>query len=176
MAYCRNCGKKLDEHARFCSYCGTQDDLSAAESPSPQNSRIRARAQKLQQNSTRYLTVYDTTSSFTKEDIAENRSVALLSYLHVLVLVPLFAMRESRFAQYHAQLGLNLLLYHLIAEILGVILVSALGWIPVLGVFIHILVWLCNLALWGVAIFGIVSAARGKAQELQMLRKFRLFK
>lgn len=176
MAYCRNCGKPLDEHARFCSYCGTQDDAPNNEASSAAGSKIRDRAARLQQNSTRFLTVYDTTSAFKVEDIAQNRSVALLSYLHILVLVPLLAMRESRFAQYHARLGLNLLIYHLIAEILGAILISALGWIFILGVIVHIIVWAANLVLWGVSIFGIVSAARGKAQELQAFRKFRLFK
>ncbi len=175
MAYCRNCGKLLDEHARFCSYCGTQDDAIHTEA-AQSTSKMRNRAARLQQSSTRFLTVYDTTSAFTKDDIAQNRSVALLSYLHILVLVPLFGMRESRFAQYHARLGCNLLMYHLIAEILGAILISALGWIFILGVFVKILVWVVNLALWGIAIFGIVSAVRGKAQELQALRKFRFFK
>ena len=100
----------------------------------------------------------------------------MLSYLHILVLVPLVAVKESPFAQYHAKLGLNLLLWHLVAEIGGGIINNILGWIPVVGGLVALLVSLINIALWCINVFGIVSAAQGKARELTILEPFKIIK
>lgn len=81
---------------------------------------------------------------FDPKDVEENKTMALLSYIGVLVFVPLLAKKDSKFAQAHAKQGLVML----IAMVL-------LGWIPVVG-------W----GVWGllaiVNIIAIVNTVQGK--------------
>ncbi|MBE6659529.1 MAG: zinc ribbon domain-containing protein [Ruminococcaceae bacterium] len=173
MAFCNQCGNKVEDGSRFCTSCGAPIDRDAV--------RAAATAQGQRQSSTnrhveRLITYSDTTAKYKAEDIDANRYVSILAYLHVLVVVPLFAMKESPFTQYHARVGLNLLVLHLAAEIAGSMLHSLIGWIPVIGAIVGVIFGLLNAALWGVSIFGIVSAAKGKARELTVLEPFKLFK
>ena len=52
----------------------------------------------------------DTTSYYSKSDIEGNKLMAVLSYIGILVLVPILAAKDSPFAKYHAAQGLNLLI------------------------------------------------------------------
>ncbi len=93
------------------------------------------------------------------KDIEENKAIAVLSYIGILVLVPLLAKKESKYAQFHAKQGLVLF----IAEVI----VSILGMIPFLGWFIlGPLGWIFVLVL---SIIGIVNTLQGHAKELPVL-------
>ena len=52
----------------------------------------------------------DTTADYTAEDIEQNKVMALLAYLGLLFLVPMFAAPNSKFARYHTNQGLVLCL------------------------------------------------------------------
>ncbi|MBR5871005.1 MAG: hypothetical protein IKZ09_08205, partial [Clostridia bacterium] len=117
-----------------------------------------------------------TTAQFKAQDIEANRYVSILAYLHILVIVPWFGVKESPFAQYHAKVGLNLLILHLIAEIAGSVLHSLIGWIPVVGWIVGVAFGLLNAVLWGISIFGIVAAAQGKARALTIMDSFKLIR
>ncbi|MFC1678387.1 DUF4870 domain-containing protein [Patescibacteria group bacterium] len=45
-------------------------------------------------------------SSSKDKDVEENKTMAVLSYIWILCLVPLLAKRDSKFAQFHAKQGL----------------------------------------------------------------------
>ncbi len=178
MAFCSQCGAKIEDGSKFCPGCGAPVENSGATgTPSPG-------AQSTEGNTKegfggaygKYFAYTDTTSSYTEADRTQNNIVAILSYLHILVLVPLIAKKESPFTQYHAKLGLNLLLWHIVAEVGGSIILNVLGWIPVVGWLLGIAIWLVNAALWGVAVFGLVNAAQGKARELKILEPFKVIK
>lgn len=177
MAFCNQCGTKVEDGAKFCTSCGAPIDQAAAESKAP------AAQQNTQQNTnansngfSKYFAFSDTTANYKNEDINANKFVSILSYIHILVIVPLIGMKESPFAQYHAKVGLNLLLWHLVAEVGGGIVNSLVGWIPVIGWLVSIVIGLINLALWCINIFGIVSAVQGKARELTILEPFKIIK
>lgn len=173
MAFCNQCGSQVEDGSRFCSSCGAPIDRAAVrtngQGQNRQSSRTGGRVE-------RFITYSDTTAKYRAEDIEANRYVSILSYLHILVLVPLFAMKESPFTQYHARVGLNLLILHLIAEIAGAMLHSLIGWIPVVGWIVGIVFGLLNAVLWGISIFGIAAAAQGKARELTAFEPFKLLK
>ena len=59
----------------------------------------------------------DTTAEYEPEDIEKNRILALFSYLSWLVLIPLIAAKDSKFAKFHVNQGLVLA----IAEVLCVL-------------------------------------------------------
>lgn len=98
-------------------------------------------------------------------DASNNKGMGILAY--IIFFVPLIAAKESRFAMYHANQGLVLFL-----ALVAVNIVSSL--IPIIG-------WLFigplgNLALFILAIMGIVNAAKGFCKPLPIIGGFRILK
>ena len=177
MAFCNQCGARVEDGSKFCSSCGAPVDSGSTSTQASASSQNQN--QKKQGGSTSFETFIaysDTTAKYQPQDIDANRYVSILAYLHILVLIPLLAMKESPFTQYHAKVGLNLLLLHLAAEVAGSIVTSLVGWIPVIGWIVGIAFGLLNFVLWCVNIFGIVSAVQGKARELTILEAFKIIK
>ena len=106
----------------------------------------------------------------------KNKIFAVLAYLGILVLVPLLAARESRFARYHANQGLVLFITAIVCGIGGGILSFVLAFIPVIGrigCLIWPAVWLGILAL---TIMGIINAANGQCKPLPVIGQYKLIK
>jgi uncharacterized membrane protein len=102
--------------------------------------------------------------------------MAILAYLGILVLVPIFAAKESKFARFHANQGLVLFLaeiaFYIVLTIVSAIIL-AISWKLYFIITILSLVWIVFLVL---AIIGIINAANGKAKELPVIGKFTLLK
>ena len=87
-------------------------------------------------------------ASFDAKDVADNKVIAALSYLGILVLVPLLVRKESKFAQAHAKQGLVTLLFLVI-----------LGWIPLIGWIFAAVIIVCNL-------IALINALMGKFWQI----------
>jgi uncharacterized membrane protein len=116
-------------------------------------------------------------------DVQANKVYAVLAYLGILVLVPIFGAKESRFARYHANQGLILLIaeiaYGVVAMILSVILSAILVTGPGgFGIYTLLmgLIGLLSLAFAALAIIGIVNAAQGNYKPLPIIGKYTLLK
>lgn len=97
-----------------------------------------------------------------KSDAEENKVFAILAYIGILVLVPILAAPNSKFAKYHANQGLILLIVGVILSIVG----ALLNLIPVVGrVFMLVMevIWLVLMIL------GIVNAAKGEEKPLPII-------
>ena len=114
----------------------------------------------------------DTTYEYDPADIETNKVMAILAYLGILVLIPLFAAPNSRFARFHANQGLTLF----IIEVAVSFVAGVLGLIPILGVIFAIAGSLGGLASLALAIIGIINAANGKAKELPLIGQFSFIK
>ena len=118
----------------------------------------------------------DSTSEFSQQDINSNKVMAILAYLGILVLGPIFAAKESKFARFHANQGLVLFLaeiaFYIVLTIVSAIIL-AISWKLYFIITILSLVWIVFLVL---AIIGIINAANGKAKELPVIGKFTLLK
>ena len=114
----------------------------------------------------------DTTAEYDQNDIEQNKVMAILAYLGILVLVPLFAAKESKFARFHTNQGLVLA----IAEIVVSIAVNILDGIPLVGIIVSIAGGLIGLVSFILAIIGIINAAQGKAKELPVIGGIKLLK
>lgn len=199
MIYCENCGKQLEENARFCTSCGasyqtnddgnsvsenheecqettTQPEPTTEEKLQQATATIDAVAQKLG-NTT------DHTSDFSKTDIEANKGPALLSYFGLLVLVPIFVAKHSPYARYHANQGL-------------VLFVGMLVWAVIDGAVTALLRALLGnaLGLWGMyslcgtalnivyagfsilAVIGIINVLNERAKELPIIGKYKILK
>ncbi len=88
-------------------------------------------------------------------------AMALLSYLGILVLVPLLAAKGDEFAQYHAKQGLTLL----IAAVIGMFV----GAVPIIG---WIMAPFITLACIVLAVMGIINVLKKKKKELPIIGKY----
>ena len=114
----------------------------------------------------------DSTSEFDPNDIQQNKVMAILAYLSWLVLIPLFAAKESKFARYHCNQGIMLA----IAEIIVWVIFGILSIIPYVGWIFIVLNSLISLVCLVFAVIGIINAANGKAKELPFIGQFNILK
>ncbi len=100
--------------------------------------------------------------TFDKKDIDDNKVIACLSYLGILVLIPLLAKKDSKYTQEHAKQGLVLL----IAEIIGsvIALVPIIGWLlaPFIGIFFLI-----------IALVALIKCLMGEFWEIPLIGSYR---
>lgn len=158
MGYCGKCGSELKEDAEACPFCG------AVQRKEGMNKRkMKGYGEKV-------------SIQFEKEDIRENKAVAVLAYLGILVVVPLFFAKDSKFARFHAGQGLAVLAasvgYNIIVGITGKILTMFSWWF-------YYLVGPMRMAgsvFLVLSVMGIVNAANGEARELPVVGKWIVLK
>ncbi len=172
MAFCGKCGTKADEGVKFCPSCGAAMAAPEQQAQQPEQNTQSDFAGKLQNlNNTA-----DTTADFDAGDIQQNKVMAILAYIGILVLVPLFAAKESKFARFHTNQGLILAICEIAYGIAYSILSSVILAISWKLYFLVSIIGLVSLVFLVVAVLGIVNAANGKAKELPVIGKFRILK
>ena len=182
MAFCAKCGTQLEPDANFCPACGTpakarsgapgQTGTGTENRQQPGGStrdQVEAAFEKFKNDGE------DHTFQFAPEDIEQNKGMAILAYLGILVLVPIFAAKESRYARFHANQGLILLIalvaYGMLEKFLSGVF-YAIWW--GLGSVFSIALNLVYLVFVAYIILGIMNAAKGRAKELPIIGKFTL--
>lgn len=102
------------------------------------------------------------------DDVNNNRFFGILAYLGPLVFVPMFARKDSDFAQYHARQGFTLFILYaaswVVDIILGIINRAVGG-----TIILPLINWLISVAPCVLAVFGIINAASGKKKELPLI-------
>ena len=88
------------------------------------------------------------------KDVEDNKGLTYLAYLGLLFLVPLFAKKDSKFAQFHAKQGLVLT----IAWFIGSFLVPIFG----LGMLVYI-------AVLVLSIMGLINVSKGEMKDLPVV-------
>lgn len=158
MAFCRKCGKELKEENSYCPACGEPTEQAKPEAPT-----------------------FSGTVEGDPADIEQNKAMAILSYFSLLVLVPIFAAKQSRFARFHANQGLVLLIAEVILGCALALVNGLIGlaffWLPFIGNFLaRLLTLLVSLAALAMSVVGIVNAVNGQEKELPLIGSFRILK
>ncbi|MEZ4357690.1 MAG: hypothetical protein R2876_03555 [Eubacteriales bacterium] len=115
---------------------------------------------------------------FEASDIEQNKVMAVLSYLGILVLVPILAAPNSKFARFHANQGLIVAIIGVAAVILFAILYNiawatlSLGLVTVVSILSYI-VWIGIVVL---EIIGIINAAQGTGKALPLVGSIKILK
>ncbi len=189
MKFCKQCGNQLEDAARFCAACGTACEQPAPEQSAPQQSAPQPDFFDNAVNKVKGLNnTPDETATHDPTDIENNKVMGILAYIGFLVFIPAFAVKNSRFAKFHANQGLNLLIlegaYGIVQLILTFLLrlIFPIHWgygyigrgavYSILSGCLSVL-WLIPLALM---VLGIINAATGKAKELPVIGKIKLLK
>ena len=105
------------------------------------------------------------TEGFTEQEIKEGKGYAICAYLGILVLVPILGAKQNRFAMYHANQGLILLIFMIICNVIG-------SWVPFAGL-VGSAGWLIGVIF---LILGIVNVVNGVARQLPVIGQFNLLK
>ncbi|MGQ9708701.1 MAG: DUF4870 domain-containing protein [bacterium] len=98
-------------------------------------------------------------ASQTSGDIEKGKGLAWLSYLGILWLVPLLAMKENDYCKFHVKQGIILTIWF--------VAISIIGAIPFIGWFV---IWPIGY-IFGLimVIMGIINAASGKYWKMPLL-------
>lgn len=111
------------------------------------------------------------------QDIQENNLIALTGYLGIFFWIPLVAAKNSRFARFHANQGLVLLLANLALWTVTPLVSLILAFVPILGgILSTILPIAVGIAELGYLVLGIYNSVKGRANELPVIGKIRLIK
>lgn len=104
--------------------------------------------------------------SANKKDVDEFKIHAVLAYFGILVLVPILTAKESKFAQYHANQGVILLIAGLI--------VGAASSVPIIGWFL--IGPAGSIFLLVLAVMGIINAVNGEMKPLPLIGNYTILK
>ena len=117
-------------------------------------------------------------TEYDREDIKKNKSMAVLSYFSLLVLIPFFRVRKtSKYARFHMNQGIVLTIVEAIYELLSYIAVSIIMPISArMGILVETTLDLVSIVFLILFIMGVTNAASGKAKELPTFGKIRILK
>ncbi len=192
MAFCENCGSPLEENLKFCPNCGTRLQAAPAApaeapfaEPAPAAPEVPVEepaaavppVQEKIENAFRQVSdTADTSAAYSTQQVSEGKVMAVLAYFSILVLIPLFAAKDKPFARFHTNQGLILLIAEILWSIVDGIIGKILGGVPLLGGLWGVIDALVGIAIFVLAILGIINAAKGRAKELPFLGAFRILK
>ena len=185
MAYCVKCGTKVDDTALFCPQCG--EKIPAGEKSTAGKAGASGPSQEqeytyYQGNAQAYSAGAQAACSseecFDAEEARKNRAMGVLSYLGILVLIPLLAGdKSSEYVRHHANQGLVLFIASVLFDLLDG------GWVWGLHSFINfggtglsIILDIGSFACFIMMIIGIVYACQGKKTELPVIGKVKILK
>ena len=171
MVFCSKCGKKLNERARFCpkvrAPVGERGGSGTSISQSGGGSSGTFSWDQAGQ-------MRDLSREFQESDVEQNKLMAVLSYFSLLVLLPILCAKDSKYARFHANQGLMLLLvsmgWQFISAMLNLVF-DRYWWQFRFLLSLSGVGYLLNLVLF---CMGVANAVTGKAKELPLIGHFRI--
>jgi len=117
----------------------------------------------------------DKTENFEKDDIEKNKTIAALAYL--IFFLPLICCPNSKFARFHANQGLDLLLFSIASNIvLGIITNILLSITWRLAFLWSLFYGVLSLVMLLLLILGIMNVVNSEAKELPVIGRFTIIK
>ena len=183
MKFCGKCGTQIEDNIKFCPGCGSPAEQPAQQAQPQQPPPPNYNQAPPQQNQNNFSQSFqnlnntaDTTAEFDQNDINTNKGMAILAYFGPLVFIPMFAAKQSKFARFHSNQGLLLLIaavaWSIVYGIINAILL-AISWRLYT---ISSIIGLLSIVFFVLFILGIINASNGRAKELPIIGKFKLLK
>jgi uncharacterized membrane protein len=114
-----------------------------------------------------------------KKTSDNDKIMGVLAYLGVLVLIPLLAAKDSKFAQFHAKQGLTLFLGEVILFVLNwvvtIILFSSVAGLGI-GSLLSIVLWVVGVLFVVLSIIGIINVINGEQKPLPVVGGIKIMK
>jgi len=161
MAFCNYCGTQTPDGVKFCASCGKEVAANSAQQQAGTPSAVTGAPQQTD-----------------NQDVQDNKTMAILAYIHILVLIPLLsgAYKASHFVKYHTNQGTVLFVTWFIYSIAHRILVPILIFIPIIGWILIPILGLVHLVFVVLSILGIINAANGTMKPLPVIGGFTIVK
>ena len=141
---CPKCGFEIKKRNNFCPYCGEnlkdQVEVEIIDSDSDSN-----------------------------EDISKNKVFAILSYFSFLFVLSLIFAPNSKFAKYHANQGVALCIFTVIASAVADLVI-------VFEIFKHYVEYSVDVITLCFVIYGVYNACKGRCKPLPLIGKFKILK
>lgn len=172
MTFCAKCGKKLNEGAKFCPRCGTPAEIQGGAAACAADGKGASQTSSWEQA----VQTRDLSGGFSTEDVEQNKLLAVLAYFSVLVILPILLGKESKYARFHANQGLVLLIVTMGWQFVSVMLNLAFDrywWQLRFMLSMTGVVYLLLLVLFCI---GVVNALNGKAKELPLIGGLRILR
>ena len=180
MAFCSKCGQQINDGVKFCPACGNPMEPATQQEQSAQSTE--STADTIGGKLSNLNNTADKTADFDKADIEQNKVMAILAYLGILVLVPILAAPNSKFARFHANQGVLLCIawiaWLIVDTILTIILRAIFGHMELFSVY-YLFATILNLVylvFTVLVILGIINVVNGRAKELPVIGKFKILK
>ncbi len=162
MAYCVNCGAKLSDGAKFCGECGAKVPVM--------ETYTYTTAETHYTGNDKY---------FDPEEVKKNKGMGVLSYLGLLVLVPLLAGdKNSEYVKFHSNQGLVLFIASKIVEVISLALNYVLQ--EMFGFyrfnFFSTIFDIVDFAFFILMIMGIVYACKGEKKSFPIIGEIKILK
>lgn len=174
MAFCHKCGTHLADGAAFCANCGTRQNPAPPRQPNySQQYQQQNQQQAAPQDENSFKKMMDTpdhTAELDPKDVEQNNIMALFCYLGLLVLIPLFAVKNSRYCRFHANQGLVSTIISIAIGVTSTLLGGLVHWV------FNLLFTPVVLAILALQVLGIIYAIQGKARELPIIGKIKLLR
>ena len=182
MAYCVKCGAKVDDGTMSCPQCGApipelggRQEYTYGQGYAYGQSSGSGTADSRQAYRAEY---FGSAEYFDQSEVRQNKAMGVLSYLGILVLIPLIAGdKRSQYVRQHVNQGLVLyILSNIIDFVEG-------NWFFGLPSFFHfgggLFSWafdIIDLAVFIILVMGIVTACKGERRELPIIGKIKFFR
>ena len=146
MAFCSKCGAEIKDGEKFCSSCGAPapEGQTASNAGNTGATDANAGANNTGANASSFVddakkkaqavfNTKDNSAEYDKSEIDANKIVCMLAYIPILFFLPLvLCPKGSKYAKFHANQGLLLLIVCIILNIVGAVLL----FVPILGALI----------------------------------------
>lgn len=208
MTFCKNCGQQLNDDAVFCAACGTPVKAEAQpqqnQQAQPQQNQQNQQAQQAQQAQPQQNQQQQQPQQGYQQPYAQSpaqtypvtptekgeKGFALLSYIGVLLLVPILVKDKSEYCRFHVYEGAKLCacmtLYSIITSIIlaivGAIFPAQLKYTYYTSYFEPSIPYVIVSVIFGIgsvffivlAILGIINAVKGYKKPLPILDQINL--
>lgn len=115
-------------------------------------------------------------SNLDKNDAQANKLAAVFAYLGILVVVTFIMAPDSKFARYHANQGICLLITSAVYSIASKIIMGIFKFIPIIGALVSMVLSLVGLVFLVLMIIGIVNVVNGETKPLPIIGGFQILK
>lgn len=171
MTYCVKCGAQVTDQTRFCPQCGA----AIPEGGSADGSHYGSGSEGRYTYEAGYETqAWDGDSEyFSQGEVQANKVMAVISYLGILVLVPVLAGdKSSPYLRQHVNQGFVLFIINALLELADMLI----GNVILIGTVFSWVAHVVDFALLIFMIMGIVSACRGTRKPLPIIGEIHIFK
>lgn len=105
---------------------------------------------------------------------SNDKTMGILAYIGILVLIPLFAAKDSAYARFHTNQSLVLWIAYLAIYIVASILMLIMPY--AIDLILNIIVYAAGVITVVFAIIGIVNAAKGEKKPLPVIGGIKILK